>query len=143
MDELQGSAPRPDLLVLLQQVVGGRVYHDVSACVGDDGPWPAGTADHRLDAVVVAGHPQPGVVGWDEHADEFAEAAAGADLYVAAVRQTANRPLLGLLLAGGDLLARSHPRHGLLGHVAVVADPVEPNVGWTYRVHGVKVIQHA
>jgi hypothetical protein len=142
MDKLQGSAPRPDLLPVLQQVVGGRVYHDVSACVGSDGGWPVGTADHRLDAVVVASHAQPAVVAWDEHADEFAVAAAEADLYVAAVRQTANRPLLGLLLAGGDLLVRSYPRHGLLHYLAVVADPVEPNVGWTYRVHGVRVIQH-
>ena len=142
MLDLQGSAPRPDLLPVLRQLLGGRVYYDVAACVGEAAGWPPGSADHRLDAVVLPSHSQPAVVEWEEHADEFAAAAANADLYVAAVRQTANRPLLGLLLAGGDLLVRSYPRHGLLRHVAVVADPVESNVGWAFHVRGVRVVQH-
>lgn len=128
---------RDDPLAILQATLGGRVYANVALCTGG---WPEGTADHRIDAVLLPAHPQPGVVAWDDHADEFPHALMGADAYLAVARGYVDRPLLGLLLAATDMLSRSHPDHGLLRQVAV-AEKVEANAVWLYDRRGIRIIR--
>lgn len=129
-----------DHLDALARALGGRVYVDVALCVGEAGTWPSGSADHRVDAVVVPGHASPGVVVWDDHSDEFADAIIGADAWVAVARGHVDRPLIGRLLAATDMLSRSHPEHGLLRQVAV-AEKVEPNAAWLYDRRGIRIVR--
>jgi hypothetical protein len=74
------------------------------------------------------------------HPDEFADAVAGAQVYLAVARGSIDRPLLGLLLAGTDLFSRSHPGHGLLRQAAV-AERVEPNIAWVYHRRGIRIVR--
>lgn len=123
----------------LERAVGGRVYVDVALCTGGAGTWPPDTADHRVDAVVVPGHPGPGVVTWDDYPDEFADAIIGADAWIAVARGYVDRPLIGWLLGATDMLSRSHPGHGLLRQAAV-AEKVEQNAAWLYNRRGIRIL---
>ena len=130
----------PERLDVLQRALGGRVYTNVAVCTGPSGTWPAGTADHRIDAVVLPDHPDHGVVAWDADPQEFDRAVVGAAAWVAVVRGQVNRPLVGWLLGATDMLSRSHPDHGLLRQAAVVGKP-EANVAWVYDLRGIRIVR--
>lgn len=127
------------LLTPLREALGGRVYTDVPLC-SPAGGWPSGTADHRIDAVVVPGHPEPAIAGWADDPEGFDRAVAGVEVYLAVARGYIDRPLLGLLVTATDLFSRSHPDHGLLRQVAV-AERVEPNAAWLYHRRGIRIIR--
>jgi hypothetical protein len=132
------SAGQADLIGALHGALGGRVYLNAKLCT-ELGGWPEGTADHRIDAVVLPQHPSPGLVDHDDDPEEFNAAVRGADMYLAVARGYIDRPLLGMLLAATDLLSRSHPDHGLLRQAAAVHQ-IEPNIAWVYDRHGVRVV---
>lgn len=140
MTPIQGSKARPSLIPTLQEALGGRVYTDVGLCATTAGQWPASTADHRIDAVVVPNHSRAGIVAWGDHVGESAEAIENTDAYIAVARDKIGRPLLGLLLAATDMLSRSYPHHGLLRQVAVV-ERAQANVAWVYERRGVRIIR--
>ena len=136
---LQGTKPQPELLAPLQRRLGGRLYVDVELCpVGDGQSWTR--QGLHLDAVVLPAHQRPGVVAWHDQADEFAVAVVDQPVVVAATRVAANRPLLGLLLGGADLLSRAHPRHGLLRHAAAV-ERAEANIAWLFERRGIELLR--
>ena len=133
---------------MAHQVRPGRTYLDVSLCTGAAGRWPDETKQHCIEAVNLPGHPEPGIVDYETHAEEFAAGLAqGAPVTLIGIgkqellsRQTevVNRPLFGLLVGAGDLLARSHPGHGLMRWVAPVKRAA-PNTSWVFKQAGISI----
>lgn len=68
----------------------------------------------------------------------FADRVQDGPAVLVAARESIDRPLLGLLLAGTDLFSRSYPMHGRLSQLAVV-DRADPNMTWVYRYRGVEI----
>ena len=120
----------------LQERRGVCVVLDVPLCA-PSGSWAPGTADHRIDAVMLPGAPRVGLV-YHDNADGFAEWVRDDPAVLVAARESIDRPLLGLFLAGTDLFSRSYPAHGRLSQLAVV-DRADANMTWVYRYRGVEI----
>ena len=120
----------------LQERRGVCLVLDVPLCA-PPGSWPPGTADHRIDAVMLPGTPRVGLLHHDD-ADGFADWVQGGPAVLVASRGSIDRPLLGLLVAGTDLFSRSYPSHGRLSQLAVV-DRADANMTWVYRYRGVEI----
>lgn len=126
-----------DRLRAFWEAAGGRLYLDVVAASTTVGGWPDGTEPVVLDAVHFPDHPDAGIVNYEEVTDDFAVDITRHRATVVVARGYYDRPLLGLLEAGIDLLSRAHPDHRLLTGTAV-ADPTstEANMGWVFHRHG-------
>jgi hypothetical protein len=118
----------------------GRTYLKVALCTGGAGRWPVGTGEHVIDAVNLPCHPEPGVVDYRDHAEPFSRALAdgAAVTLIATGKHRVDRPLFGRLVGAGDLLARSHPGHGLMRRVALV-HRAEPNMSWVFNQAGIGI----
>jgi hypothetical protein len=106
----------------------------------EQGGWPDGTGDHRIDAVVLPHHQSPGLIDYD-HEPEESTPPSKAPTPISALRAAMSTvPSLGVLLGATDLLSRSHPGHGLL-RKAAAAHRVEPNAGRLYDRHSIRVVR--
>jgi hypothetical protein len=103
---------------------------------GPAGGWGE-VPDHRIDGVVVHGADTAGLLEAPDP-DEVAQLVVDRPVTLVVARGYYDRPLLGLLLGGGDIFARSYPRHGRLSWLAIT-DKTEANIGWVYRKNGIEL----
>lgn len=123
----------------LQQAEGGRVYQHVVVS-GAHGDWPADTPRHVVDAVHFPDHATPAFLDWQDHQREFAHDIRWDRSVVLTARGYHDRPLLGMLIGGRELLSRSYPDHELISCCALT-EKVEANIDWVYRRQGIDVRQ--
>jgi hypothetical protein len=121
----------------------GRLVADVALCP-ERGGWPDGTGDHRIDAVwfpELAPSPDAPILQLASDVGSLAPLAMGQDLALVVARHYVDRTLLGLLLAGRDMFARSYPEHGHIRLIGVVDQPPdEANIEWVWASHGLEVV---
>lgn len=103
---------------------GGRAYTSVPVSGPRLGGWPATTPVHRVDAVWFdTGDDGAVVQHTDSTAGQFVEDLSTHPATVLSIRGYTDRTALGMLIAGRELLSRSHPDHKLLTCMALGGKP--------------------
>lgn len=103
---------------------GGQAYTGVPVSGPSLGDWPEHTPVHQVDAVWFDTGAPGMVKPYDSaNAGYFADAMSAMEATVLSVRGYTDRTALGMLLAGRDMLSRSHPRHRVLRCLALGGRP--------------------
>lgn len=114
------------------------VYREVRISARNWRGWPADARTHVFDGVAVDDHAGR-VMSWGERA--FADSITRSVVRPVVAWSFADRPVLGVLVAGSAMLARSYPGHGPIQPIALVeAGKDDPNTTAAYHLRGIEIV---
>jgi hypothetical protein len=89
------------------------------------GRWP-GTSERRLDGLWVADGPARGIVEWTRSDERFAGEITDLRVQVIEAKRRLNVDVIGQVVAGVDMLARSYPSTSIIDRCVVVGPDPDP-----------------